>query len=102
MDDLAAACLAIMQVENPDDWYNIGYGEDVSIFELASLIAETVGFKGRIVTDPSKPDGTPRKLMDVSRLKSIGWEPKIDLKKGLKITYEDFKNSLESDTYRSV
>ena len=69
---------------------NVGIGEDVTIKELAETIAEVTGFDGSIEFDTSKPDGTPRKLMDSTRLRSLGWEPKIDLKEGLKAAYEDF------------
>ena len=69
---------------------NIGCGSDLSILELAHLIAKVVGFAGNIVTDTSKPDGTPRKLLDVSKLSSLGWHPKIDLEEGLRTTYKWF------------
>lgn len=101
VDDLAAGCLKIMQLENPADWYNVGCGEDVSILELATLIAKTVGYNGEILTDPTKPDGTPRKLMDVSCLKAEGWGPQISLEDGLKITYEDFVLHHEKGEFRS-
>ncbi len=92
VDDLADGCLRLMQEANPADWVNVGCGEDVSIMELAKLIAKTVGFEGEIQTDPSKPDGTPRKLMDVNLLKETGWQPKISLEQGLSITYQEFKD----------
>jgi nucleoside-diphosphate-sugar epimerase len=66
---------------------NVGSGTDISILEVAHLIAKVTGFKGEIITDPSKPDGTPRKLMDVSRLANMGWQAKIDLEEGLETTY---------------
>ncbi len=69
---------------------NVGYGSDVSIRELATLVAETVGYTGELKFDASKPDGTPRKLMDSSRLASLGWKAKIDLRQGLNITYREF------------
>ena len=74
---------------------NIGVGEDVTIAELARLIAEVTDYRGRIEFDPSKPDGTPRKLMDVSRLNGLGWKAKISLRDGLKLAYEDFRNSTQ-------
>ncbi len=70
-DDLAAACFHLMTLENPPDWANVGVGQDLTIFELADLIAKTVGFEGEILTDPSKPDGTPRKLLDISTIKAV-------------------------------
>ncbi|MEZ5324400.1 MAG: GDP-L-fucose synthase [Verrucomicrobiales bacterium] len=90
VDDLAEACLHLLTVENPPDWINVGSGEDQSIFELATLIAEVVGFRGNILLDLSKPDGTPRKLMDITKLQKLGWKPKIALRDGLKGAYQDF------------
>ncbi|HUP31033.1 MAG TPA: GDP-L-fucose synthase, partial [Usitatibacter sp.] len=72
---------------------NVGSGEDLTIRELAKLVARAVGFTGRIETDPSKPDGTPRKLMDVSRLRALGWQPRVPLAEGLALAYADFKTS---------
>jgi GDP-L-fucose synthase len=69
---------------------NVGYGDDVSILEAAQLIAQTVGYQGQIKTDPSKPDGTPRKLMDSTRLNALGWQAKVDLRTGLALAYQDF------------
>lgn len=99
VDDMAAACLHVLQLET--DLYkaktepmlshiNVGTGIDCTIKELAETMASVVGFKGNIVFDNSKPDGTPRKLMDVSRLKSLGWESSISLEHGLKTTYQWF------------
>lgn len=99
VDDMAAASIHVMELE--DSIYqqfvspmlshiNVGTGTDCSIAQLAELMAEVVGFTGKIVFDPSKPDGTPRKLLDVSRLKRLGWEPKISLPEGLKATYAWF------------
>lgn len=93
VDDLAAACGHLLTIDNPPDWVNVGFGEDLSILELATLIAEVVGFRGDILMDTSKPDGTPRKLMDISALRSTGWEPKIGLREGLADAYQDFLNS---------
>jgi GDP-L-fucose synthase len=73
---------------------NIGTGEDLSIRDLAQIIGEVVGYQGRIVFDTSKPDGSPRKLMDVSRMKSLGWHPRIELRQGLGIAYADFLASI--------
>ncbi len=99
VDDLAAACVHVMnlplpkyaQVTQPTlSHVNVGYGDDIAILDLAHLIAETVGFKGRIVCDITKPDGTPRKLMDSQKMRELGWAPKISLAHGLKSTYQDF------------
>ena len=99
-DDLAEACFHLLGLDNPPDWVNVGTGVDLSIRELAGLVAETVGFKGEILTDPSKPDGTPRKLMDISRIKATGWQPKVPFKDGLAAAYQDFLASLESGAAR--
>ncbi|MGB0155295.1 MAG: GDP-L-fucose synthase family protein [Verrucomicrobiales bacterium] len=94
-DDLADGCLHLMGLDDPPSLVNIGVGSDVSIWELAKLIAETVGFDGKILTDPSKPDGTPRKLMDSSLIRSLGWEAATSLGGGLKLAYQDFlKNGI--------
>ena len=90
-DDLADACFYLMQTYNEPNLINIGTGEDLSIKDLAILISKIVGFEGKIDFDLSKPDGTPRKLMDVSKLHSFGWKHKIDLEEGIKLAYEDFK-----------
>lgn len=90
VDDLADAAYMLMQSYNEKQFINIGYGEDISIKELAELIKEISGYEGKLVFDTSKPDGTPRKLMDVSRLKAQGWSPKISLREGLKLAYDDF------------
>jgi GDP-L-fucose synthase len=94
VDDLADACVHLLGLENPPDWVNVGVGEDVSIRELGELVAATVGYTGAIRQDPSKPDGTPRKLLDVSQLRATGWEASVDLKSGLHRAYECF---LEED-----
>ena len=100
VDDLAAACFHLLGLENPPDWVNVGVGDDVTILELAQLVAETVGYKGEILTDPSKPDGTPRKLMDVTRIKGTGWSPLIEFRDGLAAAYQDFLSKLESGEAR--
>lgn len=95
--DLAEAVVYLMENKNAKDvgeFINIGSGKDLTIAEIAELVKETVGFEGRLVYDTSKPDGTMLKLMDVSRIKSLGWEAKTSLKDGLKIAYEDFKNRM--------
>jgi GDP-L-fucose synthase len=88
-DDLAGACFFLMQQYNEAPPVNIGVGEDISIKELAEMIKEITGYAGSIVWDTSKPDGTPRKLMDVSRLKSLGWQASISLTEGIKHVYEE-------------
>lgn len=89
-DDLADACLFLMQEYNEPGLVNVGVGEDLTIKELAELVKEIVGFEGDIVFDSSKPDGTPRKLMDVSKLHSFGWKHRISLEEGIKKAYADF------------
>lgn len=101
VDDMAAACLMLLSKENPDDWYNVGCGEDISILELAQTVAKIVGYKGEILTDPLKPDGTPRKLLDVNALKELGWKPAVTLEKGLEITYRIFCETIKSGEFRS-
>ncbi|MGN5954524.1 GDP-L-fucose synthase [Sphingobacterium lactis] len=90
-DDLADACVFLMNNYNEEQFVNIGVGEDISIKDLALMIKEVVGYEGQLEFDSSKPDGTPRKLMDVSKLKSLGWEAKTNLKEGIALAYEDFK-----------
>lgn len=89
-DDLAEACSFLMLHYNEEQLVNIGTGEDLSIGELAGLIKEIVGFEGKIVFDATKPDGTPRKLMDVTKLHTLGWRHKIELKEGITLAYQDF------------
>jgi GDP-L-fucose synthase len=89
-DDLAAACYYLMQNYDEPGLVNVGTGEDLSIKELAFLVKQTVGFEGEITFDTSKPDGTPRKLMDVSKLHSKGWKHTIELAEGIKLAYQDF------------
>jgi GDP-L-fucose synthase len=93
-DDLADACYFLMQEYNEAGLVNIGTGHDLSIKELALLIKEVVGFTGDLVFDTSKPDGTPRKLMDVTKLHSLGWQHRIELKEGLALAYQDFLKKL--------
>jgi GDP-L-fucose synthase len=89
-DDLADACVFLMENYNEKGLINIGTGEDISIKDLALLIKKTVGYEGEIKFDTSKPDGTPRKLMDVSKLHSKGWKHAVELEDGIKLTYQDF------------
>jgi GDP-L-fucose synthase len=90
-DDLAEAALKLMLEYDGEKFVNIGTGRDLSIKDLAELIQKIIGFEGNLVFDTSKPDGTPRKLMDVSYLNSLGWTYKTELEEGIKIAYEDFK-----------
>jgi GDP-L-fucose synthase len=89
-DDLADALLFLMLHYNDKLFVNVGYGEDISIGELAQMVKETVGFQGDIEFDTSKPNGTPRKLMDSSRLFSLGWKPSVSLNEGIALAYQDF------------
>jgi GDP-L-fucose synthase len=91
-DDLASACLFLMQNYNEPGIVNIGVGEDISILGLAELVKKIVGFEGEILTDTTKPDGTPRKLMDVSKLNNLGWKSKISLEDGIEMVYNEIKN----------
>lgn len=90
VDDLARATLHVARWYSGEEHLNVGTGTDISILELAGLIGEIVGWDGRFAFDPSMPDGTPRKLLDVSRLRSLGWAPEIDLTDGIASTYESF------------
>lgn len=89
-DDLARACIFLMQHYSEEQFINVGFGSDVTIRQLAEMIAGIIGFKGDIIWDHSKPDGTPRKLIDSSRLFGLGWKPQIDLQTGIRLAYEDF------------
>ncbi len=93
VDDLADACIYLMQNYNEAGFINIGTGRDVTIMELANLIKKIVDYNGIIETDITKPDGTPRKLLDVTKLKNLGWQASVPLEKGIKIVYEDVKNN---------
>jgi GDP-L-fucose synthase len=88
VDDLASACRFLLEVYDSPEIINVGCGEDISIRELAELICDVVGFDGKLVFDASKPDGTPRKLLDVSRLTALGWKPRIGLRDGIRTTWE--------------
>jgi GDP-L-fucose synthase len=87
VDDCADACVHLMKCYSADQHVNVGFGEDITILELTRLIAEIVGFEGDVVHDLTKPDGTPRKLMDIAKLKALGWAPRISLREGLKQSY---------------
>lgn len=90
VDDLAEACFHLVGHENPPDWVNVGTGKDISILELTHLIAEIIGFSGQICNDPSKPDGTPRKLLDMTLGHSLGWQAKTSLREGLTQAYQAY------------
>ena len=92
VDDLAEACYICMQNYNESEHINVGTGEDVRIWELANIISEVVGFSGEISWDFSKPNGTPRKVLNVDKIKCLGWEPKIGLREGIETTYQWYKN----------
>ena len=92
VDDLAAACFFLLENYNEKGLVNIGCGEDVTILELAEVVKKTVGFEGEIVFDTSKPDGTMRKLMDISKIKSFGWQPTISLEQGIASVYHEIKD----------
>ena len=92
VDDLASATLHLMEKYDGPQQVNVGTGTDLSIKEIAELVAKTVGYEGKTEWDTSKPDGTPRKLLDVSKIKSFGWEPKVSLEEGLKSAVADFKS----------
>ena len=100
VDDLADACAFLLRLENPPDLVNVGCGADVTIRELVELVAEIVGFQGKIVWDGSKPDGSPRKLLDTTLLNTLGWQPRISLKEGLTTTYQAFLEEQEAGRLR--
>lgn len=93
-NDLAEACLFLMENYNDSGLVNIGIGTDISILDLALLVKKVVGFRGEILTDPSKPDGTPRKLMDVSKLNGLGWKAHITLEEGIQKVYDEIKETI--------
>lgn len=97
VDDLADACLYLMENYSGEAPINVGVGKDLSIAELASLVGEVVGYEGGIYYDTSKPDGTPRKLLDVSRLTDLGWRPKVPLREGLEQTYRWYLETLQAE-----
>ena len=91
VDDMADACVHLMKTYSSDLLVNIGTGKDMTIAEFASVVADVVGYKGKIEFDSSKPDGTPRKLLDVTRLRSLGWDPRIGLVDGIRSTYDWYR-----------
>jgi GDP-L-fucose synthase len=100
VDDLADACAFLLGQAEPPDWINVGTGTDVTIRELTELVADVTGYRGRIVWDATKPDGTPRKLMDVSRLSALGWRARVDLRAGVERTYASFREELAAGRLR--
>ncbi|MCC9656508.1 GDP-L-fucose synthase family protein [Rhodopirellula halodulae] len=102
VDDLAAAVDHLLQLSDPPDWVNVGTGVDLTIAELAQKIAQATGFEGEIVQDASKPDGTPVKCTDISRIRGTGWQPTIQLDDGLTQTVADYRERSQSGAVRSV
>lgn len=100
VDDLADACVFLLGLANPLDWINVGTGADVTIRELTEAVAGATGYKGRITWDASMPDGTPRKLLDVSKLSALGWKARIGLREGIASTYQSFLAEMASGTLR--
>ncbi|MBP9690434.1 MAG: GDP-L-fucose synthase [Bacteroidia bacterium] len=90
VDDLADACYLLMQTYNESQFINVGYGEDISIKDLIDTVKKVIGYTGDIIFDTTKPDGTPRKLMDATKLRNMGWKPKISLEEGIALAYQDF------------
>lgn len=100
VDDLADACAFLLGQAEPPDWINVGTGTDVTIRELTELVADVTGYRGRIVWDATKPDGTPRKLMDVTRLSALGWRARVGLREGVERTYAGFREELAAGRLR--
>ena len=101
VDDLARACLFLLEHYDEPEPINVGVGEDLSIRELAELVADVVGYDGELAFDPTKPDGTPRKLLDVSRIHGLGWQAQIGLREGLEDTYAWFREELATGALRA-
>jgi len=101
VDDLAEGVAFLLTQPNPPDWINIGTGTDVTIRELTELVATTVGYRGKIIWDSAKPDGTPRKLMDVSKLSALGWRARLGLREGVERTYASFRAEVAAGRLRS-
>ena len=99
-DDAASGLVHLLELEDPPDWVNLGCGEDISIGNLARMIKEVVGYSGRLSFDSSKPDGTPRKLTDISLMRSTGWEPSISIESGIEMTYRTFLQEMASGRLR--
>jgi GDP-L-fucose synthase len=95
VDDLAQATMFALENDLEDDLYNVGFGSDIRIDELAELVQKIIGYEGNIIWDSTKPDGTPKKLMDSSKLRNLGWQPKINLEEGIRMTYNWFLKEIE-------
>jgi GDP-L-fucose synthase len=100
VDDLASACLLLLEKYDSSEIINVGWGEDISICELAELICDIVGFDGDLTWDATKPDGAPRKLLDVTKLRTLGWKPSIPLRDGIARTYEWYRANYVPDAHR--
>jgi GDP-L-fucose synthase len=96
VDDLARACVHILENYSQEQFINIGSGQEMSVRQLAELMKKIIGFAGEIVWDASKPDGTPRKYLDSSRLFALGWRPQVDLEAGIRLAYADFQKQFAS------
>jgi GDP-L-fucose synthase len=99
-DDAAAGILHLLQLETPPEWVNLGCGIDISIGDLARLVMKTVGYEGELSFESSKPDGTPRKLTDISKIKATGWAPKIPIEQGVRMAYQSFLDEQAAGTLR--
>lgn len=99
-DDAASGIVHLLALENPPDWVNLGCGSDISIGDLARLVKMVVGYEGELTFDTSKPDGTPRKLTDISKIKATGWEPSIEIQDGVAMAYASFLSEKASGTLR--
>lgn len=99
-EDLARACLFLLENYSVEEFINVGSGEEISIRDLAAAVSEVVGYSGQIVWDKTKPDGTPRKLMDSSRIRALGWKPRVELKEGLRAAYAAFRASTQAQLAR--
>jgi GDP-L-fucose synthase len=99
-DDAAAGILHLLELEHPPEWVNLGCGIDISIGDLARLIKDTVGYEGKLTFDTTKPDGTPRKLTDISKIKATGWAPQIPIEQGVPMAYQSFLAELAAGTLR--
>jgi GDP-L-fucose synthase len=97
VDDLAEASLSLMEKYNGEEILNVGMGKDLSIKQLGLIVKDITGYKGDIVFDSSKPDGTPRKLLDISRIKKLGWAAKIPLREGIESTYKWFMDNIDKN-----
>ena len=94
-DDMADACLYVMNNYSGEDFLNIGYGQDFTVMQIAEMVREAVGYKGAILTDPSKPEGMFRKIVDSSKINKLGWKPSIEIKEGLNLTYQWFLENVK-------